>query len=404
MNRLKEVQDLIDKADDAYYTHGKSVMEDSRYDKLKLELQTLNPTDARLTRVGSRIKDNILQKRNHTVPMGSQGKALNEGEWNDWISNNLVKAGVSADIELHASLKMDGGSFSLEYKDGRLVCAISRGDGLVGEDITANAINFKGIPPMVTIDGKLFNGFVRGEVILLEDDWDKVDPNKDSNPRNLAVGIARRKDGTQSELLTFCSFRMFDDDGHPAGKTEQGMLNLLSKVGFTVPPDYVGNSKQVWDWYICVQADRAKYPFWIDGVVVKVNDIEKQLALGESSNCPKGQVAIKFEAEGATTVLRAVTLQVGHTGAIVPVANFDPVRIGGTTVLNATLCNWENIETLGVAIGDTISVIKAGDIIPRIMEVVSQGKNRQEIPAPKRVLSVMVKPNTRITFQEKRAH
>jgi DNA ligase (NAD+) len=380
--RIFELQRLIDGADVSYYTKGTSIMEDARYDKLKNELKTLNPNDPRLTQVGSTIKDNILQKCKHTIPMGSLGKAMNEKEYNDWLKNNLFNSGISSSEDLHASYKLDGGSFSLEYKEGRLIAAVSRGDGFIGEDITANAFNFKGVPRVVSHNGKHFTGFIRGEVLLLNDDWIKVDPSKASNPRNLAVGIARRKDGSQAEFLTFYAFRAFDVDGHPLSKTEMDMSNMLKSCGFLFAPCMVGDMRQVWDFYLYTQKIRPTLPYWIDGIVVKVNDIELQLSLGETSQCPKGQVAVKFEAEGADTILRNVTLQVGATGAIVPVANFDPVRIGGTTVLNATLCNWENIDTLGVAIGDTISVIKAGDIIPRIMEVVSQGKNRKLIPLP----------------------
>jgi DNA ligase (NAD+) len=378
-DRITEIQTLIDKADTAYYTEGKSVMEDARYDKLKAELKTLNPTDARLVSVGSTIKDAILQKKKHTIPMGSLAKAMNEGEWQSWLSNN----GFTYQM-FNASLKMDGGSFSLEYNDGRLVSAISRGDGFVGEDVTANAINFKNVPKIVKLNGKLFSGFVRGEVVLLNEDWEKVDLTQSSNPRNLAVGIARRKDGTQSEYLSFYSFRAFNLDGDTISDRETLMSESLEKMGFAVAPYISGDKNDVWKFYQDTANKRSKLNFWIDGIVVKIDSINEQLKLGESGGCPKGQIAIKFEAEGAESILRGVTLQVGHTGAIVPVANFDPVRIGGTTITNATLCNWDNIETLGVAIGDKISVIKAGDIIPRIMEVTERGKNRQTISVPKR--------------------
>jgi len=376
--KLNELQELIDKADDAYYTHGKSIMEDARYDKLMVELKALNPSDPRLVTVGSTVKDTILQKTKHTIPMGSQDKAMNQGEWESWLSNRKFQSYESFNV----SLKMDGGSFSLEFKDGRLVAGISRGDGFVGEDVTANAINFKNVPRVVKHNNKPFTGFVRGEVVLLNDDWLKVDPTQSSNPRNLAVGIARRKDGSQAEYLSFYAFRAFNNDGDTISNRETLMSEDLEKMGFDVAPYAVGKADLVWKFYQDTQNKRSSLDFWIDGVVVKLDDITKQLALGESGGCPKGQIAIKFDAIGEETIVRGVTIQVGHTGAIVPVANFDPVRIGGTTVTNATLCNWEMIETLDVAIGDKVSVIKAGDIIPRIMEVTAKGKNRQIIPRP----------------------
>lgn len=378
--RIQELQRLIDAADIAYYTHGTSTMEDARYDKLKAELKTLSPSDARLLSVGASVKSSILMKQSHMIPMGSLGKAMNESEWNNWISS-INRSGTSTN-DLHASYKLDGGSISLEYKDGRFISAISRGDGIIGEDITANAFNFKGVPPIVSYNNRPFTGFIRGEILLFNDDWISVDPNKDSNPRNMAVGIARRKSGVESEFLTFMAFRAFDGDGHPLTKTETNMSLELKNMGFKFAPCMTGTATSVWNFYLTTLKLRAGLPYWIDGIVVKINDIDAQLSLGETAQCPLAQVAIKFPAEGANTTLRNVTLQVGSTGAIVPVANFDPVRIGGTTILNATLCNWENIETLGVNIGDTIFVIKAGDIIPRIMEVTAQGRIRKTINRP----------------------
>jgi len=376
---LTELQTLIDKADAAYYTYGNSIMEDARYDKLKAELKTLNPSDPRLLSVGASIRDTILQKKAHTIPMGSQDKVLNEAEYRTWINNHIPDGTV-----LHASHKMDGGSFSLEYKDGRLVSAISRGDGTMGEDVTANAVKFKNVPTSAILpNGKMFSGFIRGEVVLTMDDWLEVDPNQTSNPRSLAVGISRRKDGLQAEYLKFYAFRIFDADGELFGDSESEMSQVLIKMGFTIAPYMTGKADDVWNWHQKVYSERQSLPYWIDGTVVKVNDLEKQLAMGTAANdCPKGQIAIKFEAEGGKTILRNVTYQVGHTGAIVPVANFDTVRIGGTNITNATLCNWEYIETLDVCIGDEIFVIKAGDIIPRIMEVTRKGTKRTPIPAP----------------------
>jgi len=382
---LLEIQKLIDDANHSYYTDGSALMEDVKYDRLKDELKKLSPDDIRFQQIGSVIsRDTILTKKKHTIPMGSLSKCTNETEWKSWIQNNLIKVGINQKELLHASLKMDGGSFSLTYKNGHLVEAISRGDGIVGEDISANAFKFKGLVQFTNyqIEGKLFTGFVRGEVVLTTTDWLLVDPEQTSNPRNLAVGIARRKDGVQSEYLTFYAFRMFDETGIPIGNTEKEMLEYLSLCGFNAVPSFIGLVDDVWNWYKETETKRNTLDFWIDGIVVKLNDITKQLKLGESSNCPKGMTAIKFEAESATTTLLDVKLQVGNSGVICPVAIFEPVRIGGTTITNASLCNWDNIEMLDIAIGDIIEVIKSGDIIPRIVEVTIRNENRKTIPVP----------------------
>ena len=378
--RLTELQTLIDKANDAYYTDGDAIMEDARYDKLKDELKQLNPSDPRLTQVGSSVdRNSILQKKSHTIPMGSQQKATNEKEFRDWFS----RTGISPTEKFHASFKMDGGSYSLEYKDGKMVCALSRGDGFVGLDITANAKNFRNVPARcICPNGKPFTGFVRGEVILLTDEWKKLDPTLEKNPRNLGTGIAGRKDGSDSNILRFYGFRVFDGDGEPYGDTEAELSQFMIKIGFDIAPYINGDIETVWKWYVKIQKERSTLPYWIDGIVLKLDDLEKQIKMGESGGCPKGQIAIKFEAEGGKSILRNVSIQVGSTGAVVPVANFDSVKIGGTNITNATLCNWDNINTLGICIGDEIFVIKAGDIIPRIMEVTKKGSQRIPIPEP----------------------
>lgn len=377
--RLSELRRLIDAADDAYYTHGSATVEDALYEAWKDELARLDPGDPRLKRVGARVQEALFRKREHTIPMGSLSKATNLGEFQKW-----VKGVGAANKRLHASYKMDGGSFSFEFQNGRLVAAISRGDGLIGEDITANALKFRGLPAQCRIGSTPFTGFMRGEVILTTEDWgEQVDPDALSNPRNCCVGIARRKNGRQCELLQVFAFRVFDSDGHPLRATETEQTQLMREMGFNCAPAFTGAPEEVWQWYLKTQSERAALPYWIDGIVVKLDAIGEQLALGETDQRPKGQVALKFEAEGAVSCIRGVTISVGHTGAIVPTAFFDPVQIGGTTVTNATLCNWDNIRQLNVGIGDKVRVIKAGDIIPRILEIVTKAKDSGSIPEPK---------------------
>ncbi|HOC54037.1 MAG TPA: NAD-dependent DNA ligase LigA [Verrucomicrobiota bacterium] len=377
-SRLSELRRLIDQADEAYYTRGQALVEDALYDQWKDELAQLAPDDPRLKRVGARLQEAHLQKRQHTIPMGSLAKAVNHGEFLKWVK------GIGAEGKmLHASYKMDGGSFSFEFRDGCLVAAISRGDGLAGEDITANALKFRGIPAQCRLDGHPFTGFMRGEVILPTEDWSaRVDPDALSNPRNCCVGIARRKNGQQSELLKVFAFRAFGGSGQPLCTTETEQTQAMRNIGFECAPSFTGTAEAVWDWYVKTQQERPKLPYWIDGIVVKLDNIAEQLSLGESDQRPKGQVALKFEAEGAETTIRRVSISVGHTGCVVPTAAFDPVQIGGTTVSSATLCNWDNIRQLNVGIGDKVRVIKAGDIIPRILELVEKSSESTVIPEP----------------------
>lgn len=373
---LQEIQKKIDTANNAYYTLGQEVMADELYDSLKEQLKKLNPDDPRLKSVGASVRNSILEKTKHTIPMGSLNKCLNEQEWNKWLDLNLLRS-----TTFTASYKMDGSSVSLEYREGKLVCAITRGDGLEGEDITANALKFNNLPPTVILpNGEMFNGFVRGEIILTLSDWKEIDP--ESNARNLATGISRRKSGEQAEFLKFYAFRVYNSDGELMGDLEEDLFELMEKMGFDVSPNVTGKPDVIWKWFESIYKKRSELNYLIDGIVVSINDIDKQLEMGESGGCPKGAMAIKFVAEGAITKVNNVIWGVGHSGVVSPVAEVEPVKVGGVTISNVTLCNTEYIETLGVCVNDDVNLIRAGDVIPRVMSVANEAKNRIPIVPP----------------------
>lgn len=373
--RIEILANRLRAADVAYFNSGEALMEDAAYDAMKDELRLLAPGHPLLGVVGAAPAD-ILAKVKHSIPMGSLDKAMNRDEWNAWVKTMPGGRFV-------ASLKMDGGSVSLEYVDGRLVRAVTRGNGLVGMDITANARQFKQCPKTnVRLGGNLFTGFVRAEIMLLNKDWKSADPDLVSNPRNLGNGIAGRKDGEQAELLSVFAFRAFGIGGSLIAETETQMLEMITEAGFTVAPWRAGSAEDIWGFFQEMGAARSSLDFWIDGIAVKIDELALQTAMGERDQRPRGQIAIKFPAKGKETVLRSVELSVGHTGAIIPTAKFDPVQIDGTTVSSALLCNWNLIRALDVAIGDTIVVYKAGDIIPKILEVKVRPDGRREIPEP----------------------
>ena len=376
---LNELQSKIDKYNFAYYTTGNALVADHVYDDLKSELKKLNPNDIRLSSVGSSVRDSILQKKTHSIPMGSLDKIQNENDWKNWIKNTLIKNGLSSSTPLSASYKMDGGSISLTFKNGKLIEAISRGDGNTGEDITANALSFKGIPSNLD---KNFSGYVRGEIVLTLDDWAKVDSDMSSNPRNQAVGVARRKDGSQSEYLTFYAFKIYNINGKIEAATEDEMFKKLKSLGFNTVEYFVGSSDEIWKFYIDTNKVRSCLNYWIDGLVVSINNMDKCLSLGESSNCPNGSIAMKFPAEKAKTTLLGVTFQVGNSGTICPVAKISPTRLGGSTIEFASLYNFDYIEELDLHINDEVELIKANDIIPQITKVLNVAVNRKKIHTP----------------------
>ena len=379
MDRLTQIRDLIDRANHAYYNSGAAILEDATYDALKDEIRLLAPADVRLAQVGAAVvRDSIRQKRQHAIPMGSQNKADSKAKFLKWVDS----LGLPPDTRWHANLKLDGGSNSFDYVAGGLFQAVTRGNGVEGEDITANALLFANTPKRVLLRGEPFTGYVRAEVVLPVEAWKLVDPEMSSNPRNFGNGIAGRKDGSDAQHLWVVAFRAYDARGKEIAATETGMEEALREMGFATSPSVTGSAEEVWAFFEATKAKRNTLPQWIDGLVVKIDDIALQSSFGESSGCPNGQIALKFPAEGARTVIRSVEITVGHTGAVIPTAQFDPVPLGGTTVAAATLHNWDEINALDVAVGDTVLVEKRGDVIPAVVAVLDRPEARQPIAEP----------------------
>jgi DNA ligase (NAD+) len=379
MSRITELRNLIIKAKHAYYYSGDPIMEDLEYDALEDELRILSPDDDVFKIVGAQVpQETMLTKAKHSIPMGSQSKVNSVAEFQAWCDKNEV-------TEIHASIKGDGASAAAYYTEGRLVQAISRGDGFVGEDITANALRFKGLPAWVETNGIPFNGAVRFEVILTVADWEKIDPSKSKNPRNAGTGIMGRKNGQQSDFLTIFAFDLDETvNGQPVQfPKEKDKTNRLLELGFNVMPHVqCANVDEAIAYFHEIARTRSSLPIWIDGVVLKINDIQRQAELGISGGRPKGQIAWKFDSVGAESVLEGVVVSGGHTGGLYPTAQLRPVEIGGTTVSNASLANYDEIERLDVAIGDSVWVVKANDIIPKIVRVTQRAPNRVRILQP----------------------
>jgi DNA ligase (NAD+) len=373
---LLELQQKIDKATYAYYNIGSPIVDDVIFDSWIDELKTLNPNDLRLKRVGCDVRDSMLEKVKLTIEMGSQDKVNSRVEYDQWLRNNIYKHGIPQDEKFVVSHKMDGLSLECTFKHNELVLAATRGSGEIGENITANARLFKGIPKKLN-----FNGYVRGEVVLNIDDWEKIDIDKSSNPRNKA-SLARRKNGLESENLTFYAFKIYDTDGNPIGNTEEESLKKLKELGFNTVEYFLGDSDEVWEWYNKVSTNRKNLNFWVDGVVISLNSIEYQQQLGSSNNRPKSSIAAKFISETATSTLLGIKVQVGSQGQIAPVAIITPCQIGGATIESPTLHNYDIIENLGLCIGDEVEVCKMNDIIPNIIRVITPGKNRIPIVQP----------------------
>ena len=392
MTRAAALRNQILKAKHAYYYSGEPVMSDAEYDALEDELRQLAPDDPVLALVGSPVPlDAMLTKARHAMPMGSQSKVNSEAEFRAWCGKashggDGAVEGLSAVLQV--SLKADGASAAAYYRDGRLVQAISRGDGTVGEDITANALRYKGLPVWVGDAGQGaagFTGAVRFEVVLTVADWTAIDPARSKNPRNAGTGIMGRKNGHQSDCLTVFAFDLDETrDGRSVQfATETDKAARLAQLGFNlIPQQRCVRVDEAVAYFERIAATRDALPLWIDGVVIKLDDIALQRELGVTSGRPKGQVAWKFDSSGGETVLLGVVVSGGHTGGLYPTAQLAPVEIGGTTVSNASLANYDEIERLDVAIGDSVWVVKANDIIPKIIRVTDRPATRTPILAP----------------------
>jgi DNA ligase (NAD+) len=389
---LNSLRSLIDKADSAYYRAGiQEYIPDALYDQAKERLRSLCPTDERLSRIGLPFDPSELRsKTKHGIPMGSLDNLDGGIEGFDkWFTECGKKLGVRPSIVV--SHKVDGGSIRVSYVDGVLKKIVTRGNGEYGEDITANGVNFQYLPAVLpeplTCD-------VRGEAVLYKEDfrslkesefgvaYEEIPEAELSNPRNVGNGILGRDSGEGSGLIRFIAFNIFGGFDSELEKFAE-----LTKLGFqVVEHKVVTTTDELREFYDHSLLNRRSLPYEIDGLVVSLNLSAHQAAFitedPKSLMRPKFSRAIKFPHMMANTRLVDINLSIGHTGAIVPVAVLEEVRIGGVNVENALLNNWEEIDRLGIAIGDLVTVILAGDIIPKIIGVAEESQDRIPIVEP----------------------
>ncbi len=327
----------------------------------------------------------------HSSPMLSLDNALNEQELRDFDArvHGLLN---SSGYEYVAELKLDGLSMAAQYSDGQFRQALTRGDGRVGEDVTENARTIRSLPLRVrkhAIEGSFE---VRGEVVMqrrsferLNEEREKAALSRFANPRNAAAGALRALDpavtaGRQLDYFTYFLLRA----GRPLFESHWQSLESLHAAGFKVNPNRrkCATFDELLDFIHEWETKRDSLPYEIDGVVVKIDSIPQQEALGWTSKAPRWAIAFKYPARQASTVLENIEVQVGRTGALTPVAHLKPVSLSGVTVARATLHNEDEIQRLGVQIGDTVLVERSGDVIPKIVRVVEEGKDRRAFQMP----------------------
>lgn len=375
------LRDKLERANHSYYDLDSPVLEDDEYDALMRELRgiehqypELMTADSPTQRVGGTAA-NTFQKVPHTVQMGSLQDVFSTEEVQDFL-NRMAEQGAH---EFTVEPKIDGLSVSLEYENGVLVRGSTRGDGFIGEDITANLKTIRTVP--LSLPEKLPLLEVRGEVYMpkssfaaLCDEQEKNGEPLPKNPRNAAAGSLRQKDSrvtAQRKLDIFC-FNIQRAEGREFA-THSESLEYLRSQGFHVIPDYLvcRDSGEILEKIGNIGGERSSLPFDIDGAVVKVNDIALRAEIGATAKVPKWAVAFKYPPEEKITTLNSIEINVGRTGALTPVAVFDPVQLAGTTVSRAILHNQDIISEKDIRVGDRIAVRKAGDIIPEVVRSVS---------------------------------
>lgn len=392
--RAEELTLILNECIEKYYMGNESDVSDYDYDMMMRELSAIEDEfpqllkeDSPTHRVGG-SSDNTFEKVTHAVRMESLQDAFSNDEL--YAFDSRIKK-VFADAQYVVEPKIDGLSCSLEYKDGILVRASTRGDGDVGEDVTANVKTIRSVPlklkesiPFIEVRGEVYMSHRSFEELVAQQELNEEKPFK--NPRNAASGSLRQKNPkiTASRKLDIFIFNIQQIEGGKELHSHKEALDYLSELGFPTVPGYA----------LCNTIDesilkindigdgRGKLPFDIDGAVIKTNDFSMRKELGSTAKFPKWAVAFKYPPEEKPTKLLDIEIQVGRTGVLTPTAVFEPIILAGTTVSRATLNNEDFIKDKGIAIGDTIIVRKAGDIIPEVLEVASHNNENEVFNYP----------------------
>ncbi len=386
--------------DKRYYQDDAPTVSDAAYDALRRRYSAvearfpqLRTRESLTQRVGAAPAARFAKVR-HAVPMLSLDNAFAEQDVVDFAGRirRFLRLGDDEDIVFSAEPKIDGLSMSLRYEDGALITGATRGDGSVGEDVTANVKTLEDIPQRLKGKGVPAVCEVRGEIYMTKRAFLALNKRQAesggqvfANPRNSAAGSLRQKDPsiTASRPLGFFAYAWGEMSAMPA-ETQAGMIKWFASCGFKINPltKMCRSVEALLKFHREIEAERATLDYDIDGVVYKIDRLDWQERLGFVSRNPRWAIAHKFPAEKATTVVKDIEIQVGRTGALTPVAKLEPVTVGGVVVQNATLHNEEEIKRLDVRIGDTVTIQRAGDVIPQVLGVVSDKRPRDAKPYP----------------------
>ena len=387
---LKELAEEISSHDDAYYQDNAPTLSDGEYDALRARNQAIEAAFPHLVRGDSPSQQvgvaptSGFSKVTHARSMFSLGNVFSAEDLADFLGGirrflKELTDDKNIPLEMVAEPKIDGLSISLRYEKGKFVSAATRGDGSVGEDVTANLKTFKELP--FELKGNVPDVVeVRGEVYLSKSDFAELNRHQEdagekvfANPRNAAAGSLRQLDETITATRPLKIFAYaWGELSEPIGDTQWAFFEQLKSWGFQVNEltQICGDLAELMTVYDEISGKRAQLDYDIDGVVYKVNCLDWQERLGFVSRAPRWAVAHKFPAEKAQTIINEIDIQVGRTGSLTPVAKLEPVTVGGVVVSNATLHNEDEITRKDIRVGDTVVILRAGDVIPQVVEVI----------------------------------
>ncbi|MEA5462768.1 NAD-dependent DNA ligase LigA [Leptothoe sp. PORK10 BA2] len=402
--RAKELRSQLQKASYAYHVLDAPDLPDEVYDRLYRELQDLEEQhpalvtpDSPTQRVGEQPASQFTALE-HNIPLYSLENAFDIDEYRQWETRWQRQTPDIESAPVVAELKIDGNALALTYENGLLTRGVTRGDGISGEDITPNVRTIRSIPLRLQIEPPPPRVEVRGEAFIPNDVFKRINAERQAkeeapfaNPRNAAAGTLRQLDSkvVAQRRLDFFAYTLLLPEGTgglSSPQTQEDSLKTLQTLGFKVNPNcqLCPKTEDVAQFYNYWDQARTQLPYLTDGVVVKLNDLALQERLGFTQKFPRWAIALKYPAEEAPTILRDMTVQIGRTGAVTPVAELAPVQLAGTTVSRATLHNADRIAELNLHKGDTVIVRKAGEIIPEIVRVLTdlrpQGAEPCQLP------------------------
>ena len=408
ISTYKQKIDLLKKHNKFYFSKDKPIISDKEYDDLKKTIIDLENKNLFLKDLNLRSglvgfpPSNKFKKIKHLKPMLSLSNAFNKNDMKDFLSkvNNFLNT-KNKNIELMSEPKIDGISATLIYERGLLTKGLSRGDGVTGEDILENLKTIKELPREIKDAPDLLE--IRIEVYIGKKNFENL-KGKFANPRNAAGGSLRQKNPTETSKIPLKYFAYGFGAIEPmVFNSHSEFLEKIKKLGFVVNPlsKVVNNLAEIENQHSLIEKKRSSLDYDIDGLVFKVNNLNLQKRLGNTSNSPRWAIAYKFSAEKAITQIKDIIIQVGRTGAITPVAKVEPVTVGGVVVSNATLHNEEEINRKDIRIGDTVTIQRAGDVIPQVISTdkSKRSKESKKYFFPKRCLcgSISVKEVSKST-------